>query len=95
MQDIYINATKEEQYKGILRYEKNPSGTKYYIRAREMAHIFGPMIQVVRPKLPGFDSSKGDLFILGIPFAYGNVTGYGEQLRKMIMVIGEKIYGKK
>lgn len=93
LQDIYINASLDPQYKGILRYEENPSGTKYYIRARQMTHIFGPMVQVVRPNVPGIDDSRGDFYILGVPFAYGNVTGYGEQLRKMMMLIGEKIHG--
>ncbi len=95
IQDIYITASLDSQYKGILRYEENPSGTKYYVRAREMTHIFGPMVQVVRPHIPGMDSSHGDFHILGVPFAYGNVPGYGEQLRKMMMIIGEKIYGAK
>ena len=96
LQDIYIAACQDPQYKGIVRYEENPSGTKYYIRAKEMAHIFGPMIQVVRPNIPGIDAaSHGDFYILGVPFAYGNVTGYGEQLRKTMMFMGEKMYGAK
>ncbi len=95
LQDIYIESSRDPQYKGILRYEENPSGTKYYMRAREMTHIFGPMIQVVRPNVPGMPSTNGDFYILGVPFAYGNVPGYGEQLRKMMMLIGEKLHGAK
>jgi|GEM_PF-2292230 len=93
LQDIYVSASKDPQYEGILRYDENPSGTKYYIRARQMTHVLGPMIQVVKPSLVG--KIDTDFTIIGIPFAYGNVPGYGEQMRKMMMIIGEALYGAK
>jgi hypothetical protein len=97
VQGIYRTAASDPAFANSLTYqEKANKGSLYYIKSREMSHIIGPWIQIAPITIMEDGQEKPtELYFVAVPFFYGNVPGYGEQARKMMMVIGGHIYGEK